>query len=189
MKSKSINYIFRDKPLKNENGILSLKTKTGLKTFTDKGENTYSYLGQIKFLNAYVVLWGCGECEEAFWLLIDKATGKQILETNWGFPAEPQFSPNMKQIMCMSENLNGYTELNVYSYSKDSTTLFAYKAYGGWIPIGDGFWGNDNCYYSAVLPSPIAHSNEYNYEKRLKTKYNFRYVKIKIKGPTPKVEN
>jgi hypothetical protein len=81
---------------------------------------------------------------------------------------------------------NDYAQLELFKYSKDTLIPFAHKEFGSWRPISWGFWGSDNCFYIAVIPSAV--NSNLDWTTRIEKRYNFRYVRIKIKGQTMKTE-
>jgi hypothetical protein len=175
MQKTSINHFTKDSIFKKSDTTLNLKINNGFKTFIDEGEDSYYYLGQFKSLNAYLILFSCGKCEESEYLLIDKKTGATIE----GFPSFPYFSNNKQTALTMYVGFDDAgVRLNLYRKNGGATKGFPY-----WMPVKsiEGFWGKDDYFYVPVLPSIVNWENQNPTKEREGTDYNFRYVKIKVK--------
>jgi hypothetical protein len=185
MKKTAVNHFTPDTSLgRKKNGEFSLKIGGKLKKFKDEpGKNENAYQGQFKGLNKYLVAFVWYEAEDIFFELIDKTTGKQTAS----FESFPFYSKDRKFIMCLEANLyRDFAEMYVYEATADTVKLYAQGEFKNWMPAEsqDKFWGSDNCFYAAVLPSVAYWQPGDPARKNLPPDYNFRYIKIKIKGPT-----
>ncbi|MFP9098682.1 hypothetical protein ACLI09_06470 [Flavobacterium sp. RHBU_24] len=82
------------------------------------------------------------------------------------------------------------TILSCYKWKDKNKTEVpsTYKEFANWSPVGKGFWGNDDCFYTPVVPTITIDNHNAEEKERTVDAFNFRYVKITIKGPTPKHE-
>ena len=190
MKKTAINYFIADTNIiKKHNGLIKLPLRKGFETYRDKAhEYENNYEGQYPLLNKYLMSFSNYEAEDTNYEFIDKTTGKS---SDASFEAIPNISIDKKKIMCIQANVySNCADLVEYAFGKNGAIrLYAKGEFKNWMPAEDKaqFWGSDNCYYIAVLPSLVYYQHQYNH--RNNPGYNFRYVKIKIKGPSPKTNN
>jgi hypothetical protein len=154
-------------------------------TAVSKGGASY-FLGYSRKLNSYLVDDVCYPCEDSEYLLYNKSTGKMSR-----FPSFPEFSRDKKLVMCLKEYDSNLTELKYYGIVNDSLKLLVegrsdWKLVSWHFNHAYGFWGKDNWYYLTVLPKEVFWKKESSPTPRyarenLDPKYNFRYVKIKIR--------
>jgi hypothetical protein len=174
--------------VRKKNGTFSLNIGGKAKVFKDKPEaHEYNYLGQFKTLNKYLVQFVWYEAEDADYEFIDKATGKETAS----FPGFPYFSKDLKIALCVEENTaDEYARLVAFQIGRDKADYYAEGSFRNWIPAQDGprFWGSDNCFYVAVLPKIAAYYPGDEAHKNLPPDYNYRYIRIKILGPTEEKE-
>ena len=156
------------------------------KDSTGEGDmpNTFYCEGEIRVLNAYLLLYVCEACEEYEHVLTDRTTG----EVTGSFSNVPRFSANLNYVMDIGQLFSDSPTIVRANKWKDNDGHGSYKEFANWSPVGEGFWGSDNCFYTAVIPSITAENHNRDSEVRNAGKYNFRYVRIKIKADTPYTE-
>jgi len=185
MKKASVDYFVADaNVIKKTKRTLRLPIKNGFKTLNDTPDdsNTNTYVGQYPSLNKYVIINCDEEAESCYYAFIDKVTGNTDKET---FGGRPDLSIDKKMIMALKEDDDRkFTYLQLNIVDKNSSKLYASCQCGSWIPAANNeqFWGNDGFYYAAVLPSAAFY---YPNNAKEISAYNYRYIKIKILGPTP----
>lgn len=190
MKKTAINYFIADTNIiKKHNGLIKLPLKKGFERYRDKAhEYENNYEGQYPSLNKYLMSFSNYEAEDTNYEFIDKTTGKS---SDASFEAIPKISIDKKKIMCIQADFySNCANLVEYTLGKNgSIKFYANGEFKNWMPAEDQeqFWGSDNCYYVAVLPSLVYYQPEYNH--RHNPGYNFRYVKIKIKSPSSRTNN
>jgi hypothetical protein len=183
-KTAAKHLVFNNAVLKTDS-VISIGT---VKFEDGRGEgnmpNTYEYVGEYSFLDSYLLRYICEACEEYTYFLIDKKTGREISSFN----DIPYFSPDKSLALTLGQLFSDHPTLLYITKWKAQEPAYIHKEFGSWVPVGEGFWGIDNCFYTAVIPFVTSDKYNNNYEQRLKEHYNFRYLKIKIKGPTPDKE-
>ena len=182
IKKTSVEHFTANEAVKKVNGI----TAIGPERFTDSlGEgdlpNTWTYMGEFKALNAVLLQYTCEACEEYSYVLINKKTGKEIAT----FSNIPIFSADLKYIMDAGQLYSDSPTLLYCSTWKHNTEEpYAHKEFSNWAPVGSGFWGKDNCFYTTAIPSVTKEDYNRDSEMRNRENYNFRYLKIKVKAKT-----
>ncbi|MES2487764.1 MAG: hypothetical protein V4581_17690 [Bacteroidota bacterium] len=182
MQKTSIQHFEENEAVKKVDSTITI----GKMQFRDgRGEgnmpNTYFYEGEYKALNAYLLLYVCEACEEYSHFLINKDTGEEIAS----FSNRPYFSANFEYVMDMGQLFSDSpTIVRAYKWNEADGNGW-YKEFANWSPVGEGFWGSDNCFYTPVIPSITAETHNSDSQARDMAKYNYRYIKIKIKAPTP----
>ena len=177
-KSTAISLILEDTTaIKKIKGVIELPVLKGIKRYIDKpeaeeGREEYTYLGQIEFLNKYLVSGSYWESWD--YKLIDKTTG---LESQ-SLGDYPICSPDKKFIICISANPYSTTgDLELYSIKDKQVTAVMSASFKNWMPVESedrGFWSNDGYLYI-----PAQHVNAYwNSSGNLNT--DSQYVRIKV---------
>jgi hypothetical protein len=160
LKSKqSINYIINDtNKIKKRNGIIELVCEQTKRKFTDyipdsngnddEAIQTFEYIGQIPFLNVYVVLgiyW-----EEYDYKFIDKKTGNEIAS----FFELPLISIDKKHLICIQANPYEMTaDVSYYKLNKNQIQPIATMSFTNWMPAdysSQVFWNPDGSFYVGV---------------------------------------
>jgi len=191
MKKTSINYFLADtNVIKKYKKTIKLPIKKGFKILTDKLDynksdwNINEYIGQYLALNKYVVSNSDGEAEDFGYDFIDKTTGKMSQVSFNGFPF---LSADKNSIMSLMANTyHNYAELDIFKFGRNGKIIwYANGEFKNWMPAptDDQFWGTDNCFYSAIIPSLVYFATV---DAKKPAGYNYRYIKIKIKGPSVK---
>jgi len=188
MKKTAVNYFIADTNIiRKHKRTIKLPVKNGFKTLVDEPDynkidsNINQYIGQYPTLNKYLIMNCDGEAEGCNYTFIDKTTGKSNVG---GFDDFPYLSIDKKTIVSLQANdYHNYAELYVYKFVKHSWDTYVIGEYKNWMPVrtGEQFWGIDNCFYVPVLPSVAYYPS---YAEKKGANYNYRYIKIKIKGPT-----
>ena len=191
MKKTSINYFLADtNVIKKHKKTIKLPIKKGFKILTDKPDynkidwNENEYTGQYPVINKYVVANSDGEAEDFGYHFIDKTTGKNSQVSFNGFPF---LSADKNSIMSLMANTyHNYAELDLFRFGRNGKIIwYANGEFKNWMPAptDDQFWGTDNCFYSAIIPSLVYFATV---DAKKPAGYNYRYIKIKIKGPSVK---
>jgi len=177
-KTSAVNFLLADTTvIYKKNGVIELPTAKGLKKFTDKPDaetemQEFAYVGQVKFLNSYVlqgIYW-----ENWDYKFINKTTGKQ--ETS--FVSYPHISPDKEHILCISGNPYSNTaDLELYTIRNNKVKIVMAASFINWMPINDihtTFFSNDGFLYVQVLPmSTYWNANE-------GSNIESQYIRIKI---------
>jgi hypothetical protein len=173
----AINHLLADTAkIRKKKGVLRLPLTAGSKTLVDKlvdndGRQEYEYLGQITFLNAYLVR--CLYWEDMEYKLISKKNGAMISS----FSAMPYISADKKKIMtAYADPYENDSEIAIYAItgSKINNTILA--RFMKWMPGNEEkiFWGADGKLYL-----PVQFSDQFwNADGNLNT--NFLYVRITL---------
>lgn len=154
----AINYLERDTAkIKKKKGVILLPCKNTIRKFVDyipkptdydESIQTFEYLGQIPFLNAYLILGIYWEWYE--YKLIDKTTGKEIATFN----ELPYISPDKKHILCISSNPYDMTaDLSYYSITDSKIESIASMRFSNWMAADYSaylYWGNDGTFNVGV---------------------------------------
>ena len=159
LKSKqTINYIINDtNQIKKRNGVIELVCEQTTRKFTDyipdstgndEDIQTFEYIGQIPFLNVYIVLgvyW-----EEYDYKFIDKTTGEEIAS----FFELPLISADKKQLICIAANPYEMTaDVSYYKLNKNQIQPIATMSFTNWMPAdfsSQVFWNLDGSFYIGV---------------------------------------
>ncbi|MFV0346521.1 MAG: hypothetical protein ACK5IQ_09795 [Bacteroidales bacterium] len=162
---------------KKKNGTISLECRDSTVEFVDKvnmndGDQEFRYLGQIEFLNSYVVYGLYWENYKN--LLIDKTTGENV-----SFQGFPYVSPD-KQYIIDFIHIYDESTLVLYSISNKKIEKITSVSFKNWCPDEPDrmFWSNDNCFYVQVVSS--WEFDEKNYNDRNKENNIPQYVRIKV---------
>lgn len=181
MAPKTLNNIIENKAVVKKNGTITI----GKQKFTDEPDdgdqpNIYSYIGEYKSLNAYLVRLMCSACEEYTYNLHDKVNGTLM----GSFTNIPSFSKDLQTVMDLGQLFSDSPTILSSSKWRRKDRRETYKEFANWSPVGNGYWGEDNCYYTAVIPSVTAEIHNSDAFKRNESNYNYRYIKITIKAPS-----
>jgi hypothetical protein len=185
MKRTAVEHFEVNEAIKKTDSTITIAGK-GFQDGRGEGNlpNTFYYEGEIKALNGYLLLYVCEACEEYEHILVDKGTG----ETIGSFANAPRFSADLNYVMDIGQLFSDSPTIVRVNKWKDKEGHGSYKEFGNWSPVGEGFWGSDNCFYTAVIPSITAENHNRDSEVRNAMKYNFRYVRVRIKADTPYTE-
>lgn len=158
-KSKqACNYIIRDtNKIKKRNGIIELKCEQTIRkisdyipdsTGNDEDIQTFEYIGQIPFLNVYIVLgvyW-----EEYDYKFIDKITGEEIAS----FFELPLISADKKQLICIAANpYEMSADVSYFNINNKQILPIASMSFTNWMPAdfsSQVFWNPDGSFYVGV---------------------------------------
>ena len=164
--------------VKKENGVLSIPTAKETVTLVDietdnDSEARFKYMGQIDFLNQYVVFgqfW-----ESSSYIMFDSITGKQTQD----FIEYPYISPDKQYIMAVYANPydEPRTDLELYRIQNKKITPIMSAGFKNWMPVDepkDIFWAKDGYLYLAVT-----HSAAF-WKENGSLNDNFQYVRIKV---------
>ena len=169
-KATAIEYLVQDTgQIKQKNGAIDLPYQNGVKHIKGGDDDVYNYVGQIPFLNAYVISGEYGESESGDYSLYDKKTGKATATTT----VFPHISYDKQYIIGISATEDQTAFLELYKITetriKPITTIDFYY----WVPTQDDkvmFWGSDGCFYVPVSYSVLSSvSNNY-----------FQYLQIRV---------
>jgi hypothetical protein len=151
----AINFVVVDSPgIKKKKGRISLPIKSGTRVFIDKShteENRqeYSYLGEISFLNVYVI--GCNYSESADYKFISKLNGAELQN----FSAFPYISPNKQHIIAIyTDPYETDADLEFYQIVNGKPENIIRASFKNWMPASEKvnmFWGSDGNLYVPVL--------------------------------------
>lgn len=149
--------IFDTTKVRKKNGIIQLICKNTTRKFvdyipdaTDYAESiqTFEYIGQIQFLNVYIVLgvyW-----EEYDYKFIDKTTGEEIAS----FFELPLISADKKQLISIQANPYEMTaDVSYYKLNKNQIQPIATMSFTNWMPAdfsSQVFWNLDGSFYIGV---------------------------------------
>ena len=178
-KANAVQFILFDSTLhRKQEGIIELScsqknVKISDSLADDENRTEYAYIGQIKLLNAYMVL---GLYYENYaYILFDKTTGQQTIN----FGELPFISPIKKYIVTLRANPytdNAEVELYKLSGSENIKHLIT-LSFCNWMP-DEGkfiFWSKDGYLYV-----PVNHPNNY-WLKNGNLNSEFEYIRIKVK--------
>ncbi len=153
-KNSSVDFLLADTIVnKKKNGIIELKCQNKTVKYIDKPDaeearQVFQYVGQIEFLNKYVI--GGSYWESGDFKFIDKTNGE---ETN-SFVDYPYISPDKKNIICVYANpYETTTDLEFYSVSDNKIKQIMSASFKNWMPTvesGEMFWSSDGYLYLTV---------------------------------------
>lgn len=166
-KGSAVEYFtFDSTAIKKCKGVLRLPHSSGTLTLTDNlsdGENhkEYSYIGQVKALNAYLVsgiYW-----EDWNYFFVDKQGGRTIQT----FANFPYLSADERFIVSVDvDSFEGAAYIDLYEVSDKRYIDPMIGMYiKNWIPLGKDkiYWSTDNYLYMAVLSNQDYWAAEGNY--------------------------
>ena len=175
----AVNFVTTDSTgIKKKNGKLRLPIKTGSKVFTDKSpfdesKQEYTYLGQIGFLNAYII--GGLYWEELDYKFISKVNGAEMQR----FGGFPYVSPDKKHILTIyADPYDTDADLELFNMVKGRPKLVIRVSFKNWMPAVDKvnmFWSSDGYFYVPVL----APEKYWKQDGNLNDKYE--YIRIGVR--------
>ncbi|WP_413520874.1 hypothetical protein [Psychrobacter glacincola] len=164
--------------VKKENGVLSIPTAKETVKLVDietdnDSEARFKYMGQIDFLNQYVVFgqfW-----ESSSYIIFDSITGKQTQD----FIEYPYISPDKQYIMAVYANPydEPRTDLELYRIQNKKITPIMSAGFKNWMPVDepkDIFWAKDGYLYLAVT-----HSAAF-WKENGSLNDTYQYIRIKV---------
>jgi len=150
-KNTSVSFLTADTTeIKKTNGIIELKCINKTKKFIDKPDAEedraeYKYVGQIDFLNKYVMAGSYYESSD--YTFVDKTTG----ENTSSFGEYPVISPDKKYIISIYANPYESTgDLELYRINNNKIDHVLNASFKNWMPAEDLFWSTDGYLYVAV---------------------------------------
>lgn len=174
-KNSSVNFLVADtNEIKKTKGIIELKCTNKIKRLIDKPnaeENRveYEYIGQINFLNKYLVQGSYYESSD--YNFFDKTTG----ELSQSFGEYPVISPDQKNIICIYANPYEDTgDLELYAINNGKIDQILGVSFNHWMPGKDIFWGSDNYLYLTATPTASFWREDGNLNDK------FQYLRIKL---------
>ncbi|MEO5911568.1 MAG: SH3 domain-containing protein [Pelobium sp.] len=155
-KSKTIDFLLADtNAIIKKNGILTLPTVNKPVILKDNPTDNddsqeYNYLGQVPFLNQYLVEGSYYESLD--FRFFDKTSGKETQ----AFGEYPYISANQKNIICIYGNAYESTsDLELYTIENQQIKLVMTASFSKWFPtaekFNDIFWGSDGNLYLEVI--------------------------------------
>ena len=175
-KTTSINYLITDSAaIKKGKDEFQLPCENGLKSIKDdtlgeEGGTQYYYVGQIPFLNSYLITSENAATETGEYDFIDKKTGSYTTS----FSAFPHISVDKKYTMGIMPDAEGEsTFVELYRINGANIKQLFNVTFSYWMPPTDEntmFWGSNGCFYL-----PVAYYNLYGQKDAY-----FQYLKITI---------
>ncbi len=155
-KINAVNFLLADtNAVIKKNGIITLPTASKAIKITDKpGDGDYReeyyYVGQVEFLNQYLVEGSYYESLD--FRFFNKTSGKETQT----FGEYPYISANKKSIICIYGNAYESTsDLELYTINNQQITLVMSASFSKWFPraekFSDIFWSNDGNLYLEVI--------------------------------------
>jgi hypothetical protein len=153
----AVTFLVHDDAVKKKDSIIILKCRDSLVTFTDHNvtdetHTEYDYMGQVPFLNQYVIYSLYYEDEDI--RFFDRTTGK---ETAF-FTGYPYISPDKKTILSVYHNVyENNAELSVDRITKQGIKPVIYGQFKNWHPADGGngqhsmFYSKDGYFYLTAL--------------------------------------
>ena len=163
--------------MRKRNGILKLPIKGGVKTFADKSpfdetKQEYTYLGQILFLNVYLI--GGLYWESLDYKFISKLNGKEIQS----FSAFPNISQDKKHIISIyADPYDTDADLELFKIVNGIPKNIIRTSFKNWMPAVEKvkmFWSNDGCLYVPILSPEEYWKPDGNLNDK------FEYIRISI---------
>ena len=175
-----VSYLISDTTtIKKVNGVIKLPVLNNETEYVDSSSSvidetrkSYFYIGQINFLNVFVIngtYW-----EEVDYKFISKVSGDEIQS----FIEFPHISPNKKNIICVYTNpYEREAELTLYTISERNIQFVMAATFKNWMPAAENFeifWSKENYLYV-----PVLNSNSF-WKKDGSLNDNYQFIKIKI---------
>ena len=169
-KVTAVDYLVQDTAeIKQKNGVIELPYQNGVKHIKGGDDDIYNYVGQIPFLNAYLISAEYGESESGDYSLYDKKTGKATATTT----VFPHISEDKRYIIGINNTDDDNAYLELYKISETQIKEILEVTFYYWTPTQDNkamFWGSDGCFYVPVSYSALSVKNN-NY---------FQYLQIRV---------
>ncbi|UKJ08594.1 hypothetical protein [Solitalea lacus] len=176
-KVSSVDFLLADTlALTKNDGVIELICKKNTVQYVDKPDaeedrQVYNYVGQIEFLNKYVIsgsYW-----EDSDYKLIDKTSGES--ET---FGDYPFISADKKSIVCIKPNPYETTgDLELYSINNGKMKFIMGASFTNWMPATEedvAFWSTDGYFYFVAF-----HSKEFWHQDG-KLNAQYQYLRLKV---------
>ena len=174
----SVNFINTDSTgIKKKNGVLKLRIKGGFKTFIDKSpfdetKQEFTYLGQISFLNVYLI--GGLYWEDLDYKFISNQNGKEVQS----FSGFPYLSHDKKYIISIyTDPYDTDADLELYKIINGKPKNIIRVSFKNWMPAVDKvnmFWSSDGNFYIPILSPEEFWKSDGN----LNDKYD--YIRISV---------
>jgi len=154
-KTNAVDYLIEDTTKIKKKGVIELPYQKGFKRYVDNaseeaGDNyqEYNYLGQIPFLNKYLITEQYYESGD--YKLIDKKTGLVTA----AFTNYPHISFNKKYIISIEPDIYISTaDLELAEIDGPGIKTILSASFKYWMPVTDNkamFWGTDGCLYVPI---------------------------------------
>ncbi len=176
-KSTSVNFLLSDTtPNRKKNGKIELFCEKKNKLYIDKPNEEveaqkYSYIGQIEFLNKYVVKGSYYESSD--YKLIDKTSGEETQT----LAEYPYISTDKKHIICIYANpYEPAGDVELYVIKDKQTILVISASFKNWMPAiekEDIFWSTDGYLYVPALHVKAFWNEQGGIDD------NYQYIRIK----------
>jgi hypothetical protein len=176
-KKTTVTFLISDTTnINKKNGIIELQCDNIVKRYIDKPDaeeqrQEFSYIGNIPFLNKYVISGSYYESSD--FKLVDKITGKEVILGDY-----PLISADKNYIISINANVYDTTaDIELYSIDNTNIKLIFSASFKNWMPASE----KENCFWSSdgYLYVPVLHSKAYwNHNGDLNT--NFQYMRIKV---------
>ena len=178
-KNNAVNFLLADtNAFIKKNGVITLPNANKPVKIIDKPEDgdyreEYNYLGQVEFLNQYLVEGSYHESVD--FKFFDKTTGKETQT----FAEYPYISANKKNIICIYGNAYESTsDLELYTINNQQIKLVMTASFSKWFPraekFNDIFWSNDGNLYLEVIHIKAM------WGERPENKAKSQYIRIKL---------
>lgn len=177
-RESAINYLLSDTFNNSKNnGVIELECKEKIVRFVDKPDaeeerEEYQYLGQITFLNQFLIAGSYWESVD--YKFIDKITGEETAV----FIDYPNISPDKKYIICINTNpYNMTADFELYSINESRVTHTVSVSFKYWMPVFNAdemYWSKDGYLYIAVNHINTFWKEDGNLNDK------FQYIRIKL---------
>jgi hypothetical protein len=176
-KKTAVNYVTNTDKIKKKKGVIILPCLKKKVKFVDKPDNEedrheYTYIGQIPFLNQYIV--GGMYWETLDYKLIDKTSGNETIALG----SYPHVASDKKHIICIYANpYENTADLDLYSIKNGKIKPVVSVSFKNWMNTleeNKTFWSQDGYLYC-----PVNHINVYwNKDGNINNKC--QYIRMKI---------
>ena len=177
-KSNAVDFLLADTTvIKKNNGTIELPCQDKVVKYVDKPDaedlrEEYHYVGQIEFLNQYLIVGSYWESWD--YKFIDKTSGEVTLLMG----DYPYISPDKQTIICICTNpYESTADLELYSISDNNIKHIMSTSFKNWMPTvdkGEMFWCTDGYLYLTVN-----HANSF-WKEDGSLNEKCQYVRIKI---------
>tara|TARA_Y100000815_G_C13342530_1_gene500636 strand:+ start:396 stop:1475 length:1080 start_codon:yes stop_codon:yes gene_type:complete len=175
-KEQKIDFLIADtNEIKKKNGTIELKCQNKTVTYSDKPDaeeqrQEFEYIGQINFLNKYLI--SCSYWENSDFRFVDKITAEETNLLDY-----PYISQDKKNIICIFTNpYDTSADIEIYSINESNIQKVLFVSFDKWMPVEshDFFWNKDGYLYLAAINSNVFWSSDGNTNKKA------QYIRIKI---------